>query len=439
MPLTNSAKFVDSLIIDQAALTATADDVVAGKGYIGADKVLASGTLPLLEEANCVNVSLAAGQTYTVPFAKIARSFTISAQALSDQTSGTAAAADILLNKTAWVNGRKITGTMPNNGSVSQTVDTGDIYTIPMGYHDGTGTVRANSLASQTDGTAVAADLLANKTAWVNGVKITGTMNDRGSVSVNLNAGESYTIAKGYHDGTGVVSVTSLPDQTTGTATADDIVYGETAWVNGEMLTGTIVKISPSTIALPLNGSYTIPRGYHGGLGKVTQNIPTMSAFTVTPAATNQVLHVAGNYMTGDITVTGIDALNYQREYETPIIPYTALVFDSGRATAKLSVDNWHDNATLNVYKVILTDLVANDGYTISACDGTVVYDWNGSAECTEFSTTISGANIRVDLSLESGTNAHTFTISSTSHTFVSGYIRVIEIFRARQYGVDYS
>lgn len=68
------------------------------------------------------------------------------------------------------------TGTMPNNGAVSQALNCGGSYTIPEGYHDGSGKVTANSLSSQTSATAAAADILTGKTAYVNGSKITGTM-----------------------------------------------------------------------------------------------------------------------------------------------------------------------------------------------------------------------------------------------------------------------
>lgn len=67
-------------------------------------------------------------------------------------------------------------GTMPDNGAVSQSLNAGGSYTIPEGYHNGKGKISANSLASQTDGTATAADILKDKTAVVDGVKITGTM-----------------------------------------------------------------------------------------------------------------------------------------------------------------------------------------------------------------------------------------------------------------------
>ena len=54
----------------------------------------------------------------------------------------TVAAAEILSGKTAYKNGTKVTGTMKNNGAVIGTISEKDEqYTIPQGYHDGSGKV----------------------------------------------------------------------------------------------------------------------------------------------------------------------------------------------------------------------------------------------------------------------------------------------------------
>lgn len=60
----------------------------------------------------------------------------------SDTSEDTAAVAEILAGKTAHARGTQLTGTMPNRGAVTGTISTkADSYTIPQGYHDGSGAV----------------------------------------------------------------------------------------------------------------------------------------------------------------------------------------------------------------------------------------------------------------------------------------------------------
>lgn len=63
-----------------------------------------------------------------------------------DSTDATAAEAEILTGKTAYARGAKLTGTMPNRGAVSGTIATkAGSYEIPMGFHDGGGSVTIDS------------------------------------------------------------------------------------------------------------------------------------------------------------------------------------------------------------------------------------------------------------------------------------------------------
>jgi len=87
----------------------------------------------------------------------------------------TVTADKILKDYTAYKDGKLITGTMANNGAVTKALNAGGSYTIPAGYHNGSGKVTANSLASQTSATATASDILSGKTAWVNGKLVTGS------------------------------------------------------------------------------------------------------------------------------------------------------------------------------------------------------------------------------------------------------------------------
>lgn len=64
----------------------------------------------------------------------------------SDTTDANAVASEIISGKTAYVNKNKITGSMPNNGGVAGTISTvAGAYSVPAGYHDGSGTVGIDS------------------------------------------------------------------------------------------------------------------------------------------------------------------------------------------------------------------------------------------------------------------------------------------------------
>lgn len=136
----------------------------------------------------------------------------------TDKTAATAA--QILTGYQAWVEGAKVSGTMIDRGAVTPTaLSAGGSYTIPAGYHNGSGKVTAKSLSSQTGvdsgKTAVAAaNMLTGYQGWVNGTKVSGTMPNNGATGGTITglgsvAGDTfYTIPAGYTSG-GTVSLTS--------------------------------------------------------------------------------------------------------------------------------------------------------------------------------------------------------------------------------------
>lgn len=66
----------------------------------------------------------------------------------ADTSDADVSASEVLSGKTFYGSaGTKQTGTMPNNGAVSGEIDDlSDPYTIPAGYHDGSGTVEISSI-----------------------------------------------------------------------------------------------------------------------------------------------------------------------------------------------------------------------------------------------------------------------------------------------------
>lgn len=138
-------------------------------------------------------------------------------------------------------NGR-VDGAMANNGAVTSTLTAGTSYTIPAGYHNGSGKITANNLASQTNATATAPQILSGQTAYVNGNKITGNM-------PNLSSNSSIS----YENGNSTKVI--VGDQAFGPITNTDgtnrvlIRYNNT---NGFVTGNTLVGVSTSNMASQL-------------------------------------------------------------------------------------------------------------------------------------------------------------------------------------------
>lgn len=162
-----------------------------------------------------------------------------------DVSSVTTAAGDVLVGKIfVTADGEVVTGTMTNVGAVTKTLDVTTItYTIPKGYHNGSGkvsiTLETKSVTptkaqqtitpttgkvissvvvaaipdeyiTTTDATALAGHILAEKTAYVNGNKLEGTMPNNGTIAATIDGltVDSYSVPAGYTAG-GTVSLTS--------------------------------------------------------------------------------------------------------------------------------------------------------------------------------------------------------------------------------------
>lgn len=107
----------------------------------------------------------------------------------SDTSEDTALVGEILSGKTAHARGTLLTGTMPNNGSVSGTITTkAQEYSVPQGYHDGSGKVKI-------DTTEQAKIIEGNIKAGVQILGVTGTYTGEG-VTAQTKSVTPYTTAQ---------------------------------------------------------------------------------------------------------------------------------------------------------------------------------------------------------------------------------------------------
>lgn len=275
---------------DVTAVTAGAANVLTGKTFVAADGTVVDGTMvnngavTKVLDTSTTSYTVPAGyhngsgkvsltvetktatpskatQTVSPSSGKVLSKVTVNPipDAYQDVT-GVTATADKVLTGSSFVDadGTEVAGTMANNGAVSQVLDTEtESYTVPAGYHDGTGEVTIN-----TQGSVVTP----KKTIVV-------VNPDSGYVfsSVAVNP-----IPDEYQDVTGV------------TATADKVLEGSTfVDSTGAEVAGTMANNSAVTKVLDTaTTSYTIPAGYHSGSGKVIISVEDRA---VTPTKEKQI------------------------------------------------------------------------------------------------------------------------------------------------------
>ena len=181
-----------------------------------------------------------------------------------------AIAGNILNNKTAYVDGTKLTGTMPNNGSTGGTISTqGGTYTIPAGYTSG-GTVTASLPLGSTTASNISGSSFE---------EMTGDYGFRASVQIQPGYyASATTVSKDFS------SIFPAPE-TEGTAA--QVLAGYDLYNHdGQLISGTMTNNSIGTITLDqTTTSYTIPAGYHNGTGKVQHTTVDIPDPTITVSA----------------------------------------------------------------------------------------------------------------------------------------------------------
>lgn len=173
-----------------------------------------------------------------------------------------------------------------NQGAVSVEIKEGTSYTIPAGYHNGSGTVKAISDA--------AGDAETYKT--------------QAKLVTPTKKQQSITPDSGYY-ALESVTVNAIPDAyqdvTSVTATAGDVLTGKIFVASdGSVITGTMANIGTATKTLDTTTiSYTIPKGMHSGSGTVKIILETK---TVTPTKAVQDITPTAGKVLSKVTVAAI-------------------------------------------------------------------------------------------------------------------------------------
>lgn len=173
-----------------------------------------------------------------------------------------------------------------NNGAVDISVQEGESYTIPKGYHNGAGVVK--------------------------GVAGGGNYTLQPKTVTPTKSQQSITPDQGYYGLSGV-TVKAIPenfqDVSATTATAPDVLATKVfTAADGTTTTGTMPNngaVSKTLDATTGNQSYTIPAGYHNGVGKVTI---ALEEKTATPTTTPQNITPTAGKVLSKVTVGAIPA-----------------------------------------------------------------------------------------------------------------------------------
>ena len=178
---------------------------------------------------------------------------------------------------------------LTNDDVTRADVVSGKYFHLPTGERTtGTNTYDANT----SDGTATAAEILATKTAYVNGTKLTGSMTNRGGVTGTIStvAGE-YTVPAGYHDGSGKVAIDSTEQAK---LIATNIRSGVTILgVEGTMSGSENVSATSATVT-PYTTAQTIIPSDLGNYNSITQINVSAIAYTETDNAAGGVTVTIG-------------------------------------------------------------------------------------------------------------------------------------------------
>jgi hypothetical protein len=214
--------------------------------------------------------------------------------AVFDTSDATATADEIFEGETAYVNGNKVTGTFTIDSELTtQNNLISELTTI-------LGNKAANAGIDTSDATATADDILANKTAYVDGEKITGTIVTKTSSDL-LFKDATVTVPAGYYASDATKSVAS------GSATTPATTITKAPSISVSASGLITASVSGTQNVTPTVTAGYISSGTSGTItvsGSNTKQLTTKAATTYTPTTSNQTI-ASGTYLTGTQTIKG--------------------------------------------------------------------------------------------------------------------------------------
>ena len=140
--------------------------------------------------------------------------------------------------------------------------------------HDASGNIITGTCdfdVNSQDATVKVAEMLIGKTAYARGTKLTGTMPNNGSISLTISeVNEEVSVAQGYHDGSGKVSILETEKAK---LIASNIKQGITILgVTGTREPSSAIKVHAKTVTPKTTQQTILPDEGYDYLAQVTVN-----------------------------------------------------------------------------------------------------------------------------------------------------------------------
>ena len=140
--------------------------------------------------------------------------------------------------------------------------------------HDASGNIITGTCdfdVNSQDATVKVAEMLIGKTAYARGTKLTGTMPNNGSISLTISeVNEEVSVAQGYHDGSGKVSILETEKAK---LIASNIKQGITILgVTGTLEPSSAIKVHSKTVTPKTTQQTILPDEGYDYLAQVTVN-----------------------------------------------------------------------------------------------------------------------------------------------------------------------